>query len=532
MKKISLLHFWNVMSNPLFHTSLGAFRLLSLLFIGGCSGSVAVVSKIDYDVSDPSKTAYFEKVDDQENKTYREIKHQRIVFREDQQATVKVTGFNPLNTSVSINAKTYNLFSTMPGAFEQAAVSPAQGDLEAFVPRTHPRTAITEPSDFLALHDHYKQQVNDSKAIADDMKKLIDVCLEFTDRLQSLRNLSQHSADGYEKMLKNTIVTLHNSGRLAKQPIEEQTAISSVHSYATLITTRLAEISLDLTENINAVKKLQTDGILTSWEKQAPLSDQPDAVAYIKSFESSKDFANAEDAFNYGSDKDNLEKLHTTESLLVSLNTLDYTVTSALKSPKGGDRMYFIVSLLDQNKSVIKSDTVPDGGLKVQGIDIDFSAGPFWSQLYDQGYFITQRTQIASVQQVNDAGEIENINKELPYSRFGEKTEDNYSLGVMTFAHGRFKGYRTIQPGFYLGIGAFFQDKARPVFSAGGSLHFIAFDQRFCLNAGYAWAQVKRLHPKYVVNAEYQESFTEVPREEERDGAFLVSLSYNFNQRR
>lgn len=178
----------------------------------------------------------------------------------------------------------------------------------------------------------------------------------------------------------------------------------------------------------------------------------------------------------------------------------------------------FVLKLTTKNSLVNSTTTETIVNLPVtKGLKIDYSAGVFFSRLYDQNYTKT----IEVIQNPDNT----------TTNKYKIETTDNgkLSYGAMGFVNFHSQWDRNFNIGGSLGAGFMFNQSTKLVLSPTASFIFGKY-QRAILHLGAAFAQVNRIHSMYGDNQFTDANY--VPEtKSDIQASFLVGISYNLTRK-
>lgn len=509
--------------------------LLSLLLVISCSSKTTTVNKIQFDIS-TKENKYF--LDQTEVK----VIDNRVALRENSAISIEVLGlsklkfYDPKKHEVIINSKLTTYFSTVPKiqnieinsivdstmSFERFQMKNETDSVQTIIdkrrfrrkdsPREIANEITKEVFEFDTITKELNQNRNTIEQVRNQIGRAIKTCDEMSveNRIGCLYNVALVTLDGLKlnKDSKEELLKI-------EEFVKKRYFIPAYH-----LNHRRLEI-IDYLESARDEKNYN-DAI-----KQTDFKNDSVMVAKIK--------VAKQQVVQYSDLIDGLQEV------LTDLVVLNNEFSSLFKypglystkiSPKGADKMLIVVGVREIDSGKTKSsDTIPTNtGISIRGIKFDFSGGFFYSNLYDNEYYVTQRQAMVD-KTIIDNGVEKVVKEPATFSTIHTKNQKNYSIGLMTYVHMRLKGYKSVQPGTYFGTGLWLGDDTRLVYSLGGSLSFIAFNQRCALHLGYMLGNTKSLNSSYKPDVEYQESITEPQMESKRDGGLLFGVSINFNQK-
>jgi hypothetical protein len=152
------------------------------------------------------------------------------------------------------------------------------------------------------------------------------------------------------------------------------------------------------------------------------------------------------------------------------------------------------------------------------GVKIDFSAGPFLSLLKDEKFTTKDETFILT----GSSGSDSTVTRRIIH----KQGSGDFSYMFGSLMHIYLRSGALVNGSLSLGAAVSLDQRA--VLIAGGSL-LLGRQQRFCINGGMAFSNVKRLAAPYSIGDAYEAS-GDVPLVEQYLSGFVFGFSYNLSK--
>jgi hypothetical protein len=162
------------------------------------------------------------------------------------------------------------------------------------------------------------------------------------------------------------------------------------------------------------------------------------------------------------------------------------------------------------------------------GFRIDVSGGLFVSGLSDDHYSMTSKDSIFKTQYLKN-GIARDTTIDEKFTKFYKDPNLKISYGGMVFLQAHSQNVSFFNWGFYLGLGALFNEQVRWTGSAGLSF-MLGRDPRCFINIGPSIAQVDRLKPAYEPLNYCRSSFNEIPISKVWKCNWLVGFSWRIGK--